>query len=939
MAKRTPVKTEEASSVVPPSEGVGVVAEVAKSPKKTTPKKKVTSRKKKEKHIIAMPKEETMAKKIAIVERISQKKSPKAVKEAPVKLTVSEKENIEPRFAVVRSRVGVVLLQPFRTPVEHTRFVSNVARYAGVAFVLVGGFFTLYNMSALTNDMAQSLTAQISGTTTCVPGTYCSDAPTDTSHVNTTPSVDIAVESSSNTLTSTVPVNVTVEGATRVDIIVVNKRTNVPTTLGTTVRVSNTVWRSYWQTASLTDDEYRVKAVVTNQYGTYTKEGGTTYVVLNHPVTEPPASTDGSGSGEGTSSGETSETNNGGVTGTTTLSNSVVPTTTEPALPTLTVTLGKSEPLAGTVRITTAVAGVTFVKHFIRMTGTAEYTMLGEATPDGEGKWRFEFDTKKVKNAEYDIRTQAITGAGLSNARTLTSLTIRNESADTPTTTVVTNASPLPPSTPSTTTTTNVEELVPKIDIELSVSGTLSRTVPVYARVREVTFVELYLTPERSLTPRFVGLGTLIEPGVWKFMLNTESIPNGSYALYAQAKNQYGVGVSKRIPVSIQNTVISPEPAPEVKTYIETVKEVGTEVKAIETRDVPEPVQVSISAVPPLPPIAPIVIKENNALEEELGDVYDDSLDELLTEFSTELTRIMRAFGKAKRENDLTKEQELLRELETTRDAILEKVPEGEGRDELLSKVRDHMNRVAQELRTRTEKSETIIRERVGESVRKDSDNDGVTDYDEVNVYNTDPLLADSDQDGYIDGAEILAGFNPKSSESEANVAFESPKDLGVVRDDILVVEHITTVTPEEGGGEKPIAHIGGRALPNSFVTIYIFSTPIVVTVKADAEGNWSYLFDKELDDGTHEVYVGMTDNTGRIIAKSNPLPFVKTAEAFTPVGASESAVAVAPAAPSLIGDNTFLTIGSIAIVAIGLVLILLGLHVRPREETVPSPA
>ncbi|MBD3310880.1 MAG: hypothetical protein GF349_00050 [Candidatus Magasanikbacteria bacterium] len=44
---------------------------------------------------------------------------------------------------------------------------------------------------------------------------------------------------------------------------------------------------------------------------------------------------------------------------------------------------------------------------------------------------------------------------------------------------------------------------------------------------------------------------------------------------------------------------------------------------------------------------------------------------------------------------------------------------------------------------------------------KRDTDNDGVSDGDEVLIWNTDPLNPDSDGDGYLDGEEIKAGYNP----------------------------------------------------------------------------------------------------------------------------------------------------------------------------------
>ncbi|MCK4540354.1 hypothetical protein KAU09_04335 [Candidatus Parcubacteria bacterium] len=43
-----------------------------------------------------------------------------------------------------------------------------------------------------------------------------------------------------------------------------------------------------------------------------------------------------------------------------------------------------------------------------------------------------------------------------------------------------------------------------------------------------------------------------------------------------------------------------------------------------------------------------------------------------------------------------------------------------------------------------------------------DSDNDGLSDYDENNVYFTNPELSDTDGDGYSDGDEVKNGYDPK---------------------------------------------------------------------------------------------------------------------------------------------------------------------------------
>jgi len=43
----------------------------------------------------------------------------------------------------------------------------------------------------------------------------------------------------------------------------------------------------------------------------------------------------------------------------------------------------------------------------------------------------------------------------------------------------------------------------------------------------------------------------------------------------------------------------------------------------------------------------------------------------------------------------------------------------------------------------------------------KDSDNDGLKDWQEIQLYKTDPCKQDSDGDGYFDGEEVASGYDP----------------------------------------------------------------------------------------------------------------------------------------------------------------------------------
>jgi len=60
-----------------------------------------------------------------------------------------------------------------------------------------------------------------------------------------------------------------------------------------------------------------------------------------------------------------------------------------------------------------------------------------------------------------------------------------------------------------------------------------------------------------------------------------------------------------------------------------------------------------------------------------------------------------------------------------------------------------------------------------------DSDGDGITDYDEIELYQTDPYDSDTDGDGYLDGDEIADGYDPDepavTTIVEEDVTFDEP--------------------------------------------------------------------------------------------------------------------------------------------------------------------
>ncbi|MDO8520714.1 MAG: DUF5011 domain-containing protein, partial [bacterium] len=252
----------------------------------------------------------------------------------------------------------------------------------------------------------------------------------------------------------------------------------------------------------------------------------------------------------------------------------------------------------------------------------------------------------------------------------------------------------------------------------------------------------------------------------------------------------------------------------------------------------------------------------------------------------------------------------------------------------------------------KSEEVTKIFTERIGARSFEDTDQDGITNYDEVNIYRTDPKKADTNKDGVSDGEQLLLGEDPLAKKQtppgatstvpviiipEKKVAYEDPRFAGNTKKEIFVAPTIKTtpvLLPAGAATTTPTTKttLEGRALPNSFVTIYIFSEPIVVTIKTDSAGAWTYTLDKELPDGTHEMYSAITDSGGRILAKSSPLPFVKEAAAAVSLGSTVLVPPINETPPGFFSGTSLYVLIVIIIGILGLAVAIMG-YVANRNK------
>lgn len=217
---------------------------------------------------------------------------------------------------------------------------------------------------------------------------------------------------------------------------------------------------------------------------------------------------------------------------------------------------------------------------------------------------------------------------------------------------------------------------------------------------------------------------------------------------------------------------------------------------------------------------------------------------------------------------------------------------------------------------------------RSGVRIFVDTDGDMVADFDEVQVYGTDPERKDSDGDGALDGEEIIARTDPRGDHSadlslSEQVVDEDPRLAGVTRSDIL---EITQIERSNEFGPDTALRFAGSAPPHAFVTLFVFSDPMLRVAQANASGTWSLLLDETLPLGTHDAIVSLVDGKGRILARSLPVSFTKDLSGLVVAHTLD----VNTPARSLVPVLSF----ALLLASVGVGLSVFGLFLRHRKKS-----
>jgi len=125
-----------------------------------------------------------------------------------------------------------------------------------------------------------------------------------------------------------------------------------------------------------------------------------------------------------------------------------------------------------------------------------------------------------------------------------------------------------------------------------------------------------------------------------------------------------------------------------------------------------------------------------------------------------------------------------------------------------------------------------------------DTDNDSLSDYDEMNVYFTDYQNPDSDGDGYDDGLEITNGFSPRYGDGKKLIQVDSDKDY--LNDKWELVLGTGLMNPDSDGD----LYLDGTEVAASYDPLDKEINKLEKVIKVDiATQTLSYYFDGKLFD------------------------------------------------------------------------------------------
>ncbi len=110
------------------------------------------------------------------------------------------------------------------------------------------------------------------------------------------------------------------------------------------------------------------------------------------------------------------------------------------------------------------------------------------------------------------------------------------------------------------------------------------------------------------------------------------------------------------------------------------------------------------------------------------------------------------------------------------------------------------------------------------------------------------------------------------------------PRKITPFNQNKIILEKIE-ITPEN----KLL--LSGKSIPNNYITIHIFSSPIILTTRINEKGQWEIILDKQIPDGQHTVYASVTNEKENLLAHSDAFVFIKSGNQITLISDKEGSI------------------------------------------------
>jgi hypothetical protein len=587
------------------------------------------------------------------------------------------------------------------------------------------------------------------------------------------------------------------------------------------------------------------------------------------------------------------------------------------------------------------------VKLYSINTGELIGLQVDDVTND---RFEFSIDAPNLQSGEYVTKLSVESDIdGSKNTYTMGSFVVPSEVAtadeesdSTATVTDTANAVLTASEEIPTTDITDVVEpeiVVPALKLQIpntQLSGRLALRIESSVTVNSVS-----LEARQIKSIKNIPLGRAeLRAGAWYYFFNTLDLPNGEYEIVALTRFEDEPLKSNSVKVRITNFT----PEPEVRIYPTTLI---SESPIPTTQDSLEPIydgeetadtNMASTSLRTFSEFSLAEVADFDSTSEYVTEDLEAEVDTVFLTYQDELRELLKRYAIAQQSGDPIMLGLSRDALSGAKERLVNDILNNQDVNHLADNIDEELVGRFETLQKRIDTFEELRRTASNNESSSDKDNDGISDYDESFLFGTNPETPDTDNDGVLDGIEIMGGFNPLDPSSEAIIEYEMPqKSLALIEDELLKVETIAPVIRNDLDENTPPvqAEIRGKGLPNSYVTIYIFSTPTVVTVRTDQDGSFVYTFEKELEDGAHEVYVAVTDNTGSIVAQSSPFKFIKQAQAFTPVNADGSEAVQETTVSNRESMGIYNVIVGLGILALGLILLMLGVGLRGREKMI----